>query len=72
VQGQQFLALDIGLPVDQLGQPIRAALTADDGATELRVAAVNRRGRAIDANVRISPLHGDGQSPNGVIVLVDG
>ncbi|MBV8304287.1 MAG: PAS domain-containing protein [Acidimicrobiia bacterium] len=72
VAGQQFFGLDIGLPVDELSQPIRSAMTNPDGSSEVQVAAVNRRGRAIECNVRISPLKGDGQAADGVILLVDG
>ncbi|MBV8559633.1 MAG: PAS domain-containing protein [Acidimicrobiia bacterium] len=72
VAGQQFFGLDIGLPVDELSQPIRSALTNPDGSSEVQVAAVNRRGRALECNVRISPLKGDGQAADGVILLVDG
>jgi two-component system CheB/CheR fusion protein len=72
VAGQQFFGLDIGLPVGDLSQPIRAALTSPDGTAEVRVAAVNRRGKAIECKVRISPLRSNGQAPDGVILLVGG
>ena len=69
---QPFLSLDIGLPVKELSQPIRAAVSADgDGASGVRLAAVNRRGRAIDVDVRVSALHSDGDMPDGVIVIVN-
>jgi two-component system CheB/CheR fusion protein len=70
VAGEHFLNLDIGLPVDQLSQPIRAAMNGE-GAVEVRVPAINRRGRTIECDVRISPLDGAGHGPDGVIVLVD-
>jgi two-component system CheB/CheR fusion protein len=70
VTGEHFLNLDIGLPVDQLSQPIRAAVNGE-GSVEVRVPAVNRRGRSIDCDVRISAIDGDGQGANGVLVLVD-
>jgi two-component system CheB/CheR fusion protein len=70
VAGQHFLNLDIGLPIDQLSQAIRATVSGQSDTVDLRVPAVNRRGRAIEVEVRVSPLVGDGQGPNGAIVLV--
>jgi two-component system CheB/CheR fusion protein len=70
VKGQHFLNLDIGLPVDELGQAIRSTMADHNGNAEVRLAALNRRGRAIECLVRIAPLQSDGQ-PDGVILLVD-
>ncbi|TMK87247.1 MAG: PAS domain S-box protein, partial [Actinobacteria bacterium] len=70
VEGQHFLNLDIGLPIDELSQPIRAAVTAEGEIVDIRLPAVNRRGRAIDVDVRVAPLRRDGQAPDGAIVLV--
>jgi two-component system CheB/CheR fusion protein len=72
VEGQHFLNLDIGLPIDQLSQPVRAAVSEQGEIVDLQLPAVNRRGRAIDVDVRVAPLQSDGQSPQGVIVLVRG
>lgn len=45
VVGQYFLNLDIGLPVEQLRQPIRDCLaSADSSPTEVTLEAVNRKG----------------------------
>jgi two-component system CheB/CheR fusion protein len=70
VEGQRFLNLDIGLPVDQLSQPVRAAVGGQTEIVDLRLPAVNRRGRAIDVDVRVAPLQADGQGPEGVIILI--
>jgi two-component system CheB/CheR fusion protein len=70
VEGQRFLNLDIGLPIDQLSQPVRAAVSEQGEIVDLQLPAVNRRGRAIDVDVRVAPLQSDGQGPQGVIVLV--
>src|SRR5439155_15858142 len=70
VEGQHFLNLDIGLPVDPLSQPIRAALNGETEIVDVPLHAVNRRGRAIEVSVRVAPLRGDGKAPDGVIVLV--
>ena len=71
VKGQHFLNLDVGLPVDQLRQPIRACLTGSSASEELVLEAINRRGRTIKCRVNISPLlDGDGTNA-GVIVRMD-
>jgi two-component system CheB/CheR fusion protein len=71
VQGQHFLNLDIGLPVDQLGQGVRAAASGQVDVPDVRVEAMNRRGRTIECDVRFAPLMADGTGPDGVIVLID-
>lgn len=69
VAGQHFLNLDIGLPVEQLRQPIRACL---QGATseEVSLAAVNRRGQAIQCKVTCTALIGK-KKVKGVILLME-
>jgi two-component system CheB/CheR fusion protein len=71
VQGQHFLNLDIGLPVDELSPGVRAAASGQTDVPEVRVQAVNRRGRSMAFDVRFAPLLADGRGPDGVIVLVD-
>jgi two-component system CheB/CheR fusion protein len=67
-----FLNLDIGLPVAQLTQPIRAALAGDLEGSEAELPATNRRGRAIVCRTRVLPLVSRAsESPQGVIVLMD-
>jgi two-component system CheB/CheR fusion protein len=70
VTGKHLLNLDVGLPVDQLKDPVRACLS--DGATTIPVelSAVNRRGRAIDLHVSCRPLQ-TSKGVGGVIVLLD-
>jgi two-component system CheB/CheR fusion protein len=71
--GQHFLNLDIGLPVDQLRNPIRRVLGDGDGAdgvAPVRLAAVNRRGRNLDCIVSLTPLVGGKGDPHGVIVMM--
>jgi two-component system CheB/CheR fusion protein len=69
--GQHLLNLDIGLPTDQLRPLIRQAL-ADGGQTqELRVSAINRRGRSILVRVMCSPLASDGGPVDGAILVMD-
>ena len=71
VQGQHFLNLDIGLPVDQIRPALRQAMSGtDNGSEQTLVQATNRRGRTIRCRVTCSPLVGDDKSVHGVIVVV--
>jgi two-component system CheB/CheR fusion protein len=67
--GQHFLNLDIGLPVDQLRNPIRKALNGDDHPGPFHFGAVNRRGRQIECVVTLTPLDGPA-GRHGVIVMM--
>ena len=70
VQGQPFLNLDIGLPVDQIRPALRQAMSGEDGSRTTMVDATNRRGRAIRCRVTCSPLVGNDKAIRGVIVVV--
>jgi two-component system, chemotaxis family, CheB/CheR fusion protein len=70
VEGEHLMNLDIGLPVERLHQPIRACLGGEP-PDPLAMAAVNRRGRAIDCMVRATPLRGAEAKVTGVILLMD-
>jgi two-component system, chemotaxis family, CheB/CheR fusion protein len=69
--GQHFLGLDIGLPVDQLRDGIRAALRDADGRDETVLEATNRRGRAIRCAVTTLPLVVGADEVTGVILLME-
>ena len=69
VLGRHFLNLDIGLPVDELAQAIRACLAREAESHDLTVRATNRRGRTINCEVLITPL-GSVEGTNGVILLM--
>jgi two-component system CheB/CheR fusion protein len=71
VIGKSLASLDIGLPVDQLRKPLRAAIEDDVTQDELKVAAVNRRGRAIECQIRLTRLRGHDSDPLGAIIFVD-
>jgi two-component system, chemotaxis family, CheB/CheR fusion protein len=71
VQGQHFLNLDIGLPVDQVRPALRQAMSSEDGARTTMVEATNRRGRLIRCRVTCSPLVGSDNGVRGVIVVVE-
>ena len=70
VQGKPFFQLDIGLPVEQLRNPIRRCLDSGPGGTELTLDGVNRRGRPLRCQVVCTRLGEDG-APAGVILLMD-
>lgn len=70
--GQNFLNLDIGLPVGQLRQPIRDCLSGlSTGAIEVMLNAINRRGRVIHCRVTCTPLIGVDSEIQGVILLME-
>ncbi|MEA2684914.1 MAG: two-component system, chemotaxis family, CheB/CheR fusion protein [Actinomycetota bacterium] len=71
VRGQHFLNLDIGLPLDELHQAIRRCLAGQSRSEQTVVAAVNRRGRAVDCEVSITPLLDGAGGVDGVIVRMD-
>jgi two-component system CheB/CheR fusion protein len=70
VQGQHFLNLDIGLPVDQLRPALRVAMSGENGTQSTLVQATNRRGRAVTCRVTCNPLLDSDKALRGVIVVV--
>ncbi len=71
VVGQHFLNLDIGLPIDQLRPMIRRVLAGDPEIQEIRLNAVNRRGRSIEVRVVGTPLTRNGEETTGAILVMD-
>ena len=69
VEGQHFLGLDIGLPVEQLKGALREAL-ADGAEAHDSVSAVTRRGKAVECAVRTIPLRRTDGDVSGAIVLI--
>ena len=70
VRGQSFLALDIGLPVQELAQPMRRCLESGPQGTASVLDGVNRRGRAVRCQITCTRL-GDGSGSAGVILLME-
>jgi two-component system CheB/CheR fusion protein len=70
IQGQHFLNLDIGLPVEQLLQALRTCLL---GAKyqEMTLKATNRRGKAINCQVACTPLITATTEIRGVLMLME-
>jgi two-component system CheB/CheR fusion protein len=69
--GQHFLNLDIGLPTDQLRPMIRRVLAGASGTQEIRLRAVNRRGRTVEVQVIGAPLSRDGEDATGAILVME-
>jgi two-component system, chemotaxis family, CheB/CheR fusion protein len=67
---QHFFNLDIGLPVEQVRQPIRVSLAGEARHAELQVTATNRRGRTIECKIVCSPLYGAKREIRGVILVM--
>jgi two-component system CheB/CheR fusion protein len=70
VQGQPFLGLDIGLPVDRLEAPIRACLESGPRGVQVAVDGINRRGRATRCEITCTRLD-DGAGRAGIILLME-
>ncbi len=71
VRDQHFLNLDIGLPVQQLRDALRACLAGTSEGEEQRLEARDRRGRDIICRVRVAPLPGPGGDVAGAILLME-
>jgi two-component system, chemotaxis family, CheB/CheR fusion protein len=71
VQGQHFLNLDIGLPVEKVRPALRASMSGRNGTQTIAVEATNRRGRTISCRVSCSSLVGSHDDIHGVIVVVE-
>jgi two-component system, chemotaxis family, CheB/CheR fusion protein len=71
VRGKQFMNLDIGLPVEQLRQPIRACLAGESPVEPVTLNATNRRGKTIVCRVACNPLVSATGDHRGVILLME-
>jgi two-component system, chemotaxis family, CheB/CheR fusion protein len=72
---RHFLALDIGLPSEDLAAPLRAVLGGQSERETRDLEAVNRRGRSIVCAATVLPLvsaaPGPGTAVRGAIVLME-
>jgi two-component system CheB/CheR fusion protein len=71
VQGQHFMNLDIGLPVEQLQAKLRKLLAGDTVDQPIVLGATSRRGRSITCRIRVSPLAGGDAGPRGLILFME-
>ncbi len=70
VEGENFFNLDIGIPVGELRDPLRAALGGDEPG-DVELAGHNRRGQAIRCRVSFGQLQSHNGDPDGVIVAMN-
>jgi two-component system CheB/CheR fusion protein len=70
VQNQPFFDLDIGLPMEDLKEPVRDCLISGPQGNVLEISGVNRRGKPIRCLVTCTRL-ADGTGPAGVILLME-
>jgi two-component system CheB/CheR fusion protein len=71
VVGQHLLGLDIGLPLEDVRDALRAALLDGDGRTMVVVDAISRRGRALHCRVTCVPLRDGTDEPTGALLLME-
>ncbi len=71
VEGQSFLNLDLGLPVEQLKGPIRRVLSGESSSQELTLHAVNRRGKPIQCRIACTPLTGMEKDIEGAVLMME-
>src|SRR5262245_37600868 len=69
VNGKHFFGLDIGLPVEQLKQPIAGLVRHGDQRIDVQIDGSNRRGRQIHLHVQCVSI-GAGEHSKGVIILM--
>jgi len=70
--GEHLMNLDIGLPVEQLRQPLRAQLNdPETDPAELVLDAVNRRGRALQVRVTLTHIRDHGETTPAAMIAMD-
>ncbi len=72
VEDQHLLSLDIGLPLENLKNQLRATLSGRSEREESVLDATNRRGKAFQCRVRLLPLGADGDGTvSGAIMMME-
>jgi two-component system CheB/CheR fusion protein len=69
--GQHFLNLDIGLPVEDLRESIKAVLAGEQSWDRVELVATNRRGKEFRCLVSLTPLINRDRLIRGVILLAE-
>ena len=69
--GQHFLNLDIGLPVEELRQSIKAVLAGESGGETVELEATNRRGKEFRCRVAVNPLLNRDREIRGAMLLME-
>jgi two-component system CheB/CheR fusion protein len=70
--GQHLLNLDSGMPTEDLKALVRDVIQGDAPDAQAQLRAVNRRGRAIQLRVAVTPLLSGGEAPNGALLVMEG
>ena len=70
VVGNNFLTLDIGLPVEKLKQSIKSIVSGAKVTMDLDLSCTNRRGQSIRCAVSVAPLMGARESIRGAILVM--
>jgi two-component system, chemotaxis family, CheB/CheR fusion protein len=71
VKGQSLWTLDIGLPLEQMREPLRNCLTRAMERQESVISAMNRRGQTIQCRLSYNPLMGHKNDIQGVIIVME-
>jgi two-component system, chemotaxis family, CheB/CheR fusion protein len=70
--GEHLMNLDIGLPLEQLRQPIRSQFAASDPeSATLALDAVNRRGKALQVQVTLTHIRDHGAAAPAAMLVMD-
>ena len=69
--GHPVLDLDIGLPVQMLSEPLRAAVSKGAIPKEITLDAVDRRGRSVRCRVTVRPVVGVSGTPEGAVIVIE-
>jgi len=70
VEGSSFMALDIGLAVDRLAEPLRETLAGRGAGGPTVLDAVNRRGKSFQCVVQMLPIRGTSGATEGAVILM--
>ncbi len=71
VFSQHFMNLDIGLPIEKLRQPLKAIINQETFNHEMVLNARNRRGKAIECHITLTPLLNSSAKIEGAILLME-
>lgn len=75
VEGRSLFGLDIGLPVEQLREPILNCINnvndAKGDRQEISIESINRRGKTIECRLSINPLIGRERKRQGAIIMME-
>jgi two-component system CheB/CheR fusion protein len=69
-ENQHLLALDIGLPVEQLKGPLRAIMVRESTREELLLSATNRRGKSFCCRVEMLPFGNDTDGRVAGVIMI--